>query len=145
MTGQSQEKSPTVEILGKYFLWTIVSRKYMRKIPAVGLFCCDKFEETPKQKVIDLSKLKKNYFNIDMMWHEFSRGIHKAIKVNLNFKFLFWIKLYFCSKNMITVWLSRTHIVQKLYVVQTNLTKVGMTYLYCLKPKELYFHVGYSI
>ena len=53
----------TAEILGKYFLRTIVPRKYMRKISAVGLFCCDKFEETPKQKVIDLSKLQKFYFN----------------------------------------------------------------------------------
>ena len=36
----------------------------MRKISADGLFCCDKFEETPKQKVIDLSKLKEIYFTI---------------------------------------------------------------------------------
>ena len=35
----------------------------MRKISAVGLFCCNKFEETPKQKVIDLSKLIFFYFN----------------------------------------------------------------------------------
>ena len=35
----------------------------MPKISTVGLFSCDKFEETPKQKVIDLSKFKKNYFN----------------------------------------------------------------------------------
>ena len=35
----------------------------MPKISAVGLFSCDKFEETPKQKVIDLSKFKKIYFN----------------------------------------------------------------------------------
>ena len=34
----------------------------MPKISAVGLFCCDKFEKTPKQKVIDLSKLTKSYF-----------------------------------------------------------------------------------
>ena len=63
----SQEKSPTAEILGKYFLRTIVPRKYMRKISAVGLFCCDKFEETPKQKVIDLSKLNKFYFKTEFM------------------------------------------------------------------------------
>ena len=44
------------EILGKYFLRAIVPRKYMRKISAVGLFSCDKFEETPKQKVINMSK-----------------------------------------------------------------------------------------
>ena len=31
----------------------------MRKISTVGLFCCDKFEEIPKQKVIDLAKFKK--------------------------------------------------------------------------------------
>ena len=36
----------------------------MCKISAVGLFCCDKFEEIPKQKVIDLSKFKKFYFKI---------------------------------------------------------------------------------
>ena len=34
----------------------------MHKISTVGLFCCDKLEETPKQKVIDLSKLEKFYF-----------------------------------------------------------------------------------
>ena len=58
--------SLTAEILGKYFLLelielyflrTIVPRKYMRKISTAGLFCCDKFEETQKQKVIDLPKL----------------------------------------------------------------------------------------
>ena len=31
----------------------------MHKISAVGLFCCDKFEETPNQRVIDLSKFEK--------------------------------------------------------------------------------------
>ena len=35
----------------------------MRKISAVGLFGCDKFEETPNQKVIDQSKFKIFYFN----------------------------------------------------------------------------------
>ena len=30
---------------------------------AVGLFCCDKFEETPNEKVINLSKLTKSYFS----------------------------------------------------------------------------------
>ena len=36
----------------------------MPKISAVGLFSCDKFEETPKQKVINMSKLNKFYFSI---------------------------------------------------------------------------------
>ena len=77
----SQEKSPTAEILGKYFLRTIVPRKYMRKISAVGLFCCDKFEETPKQKVIDLSKFKKIYFSKKDNWKNFriENTIHKTM------------------------------------------------------------------
>ena len=48
----SKEKCPTAEIFGQYFLRTIV-----------GLFCCDEFEETSKQKMIDLSKLKDIYFS----------------------------------------------------------------------------------
>ena len=35
----------------------------MPKISAVGLFCCNKFEETPNEKVSKLSKLSKSYFN----------------------------------------------------------------------------------
>ena len=34
----SQQKSPTAEILGKYFLRIIVPRKYMPKIPLLGSF-----------------------------------------------------------------------------------------------------------
>ena len=52
-----------MEILRIYFLGTIVRRKYLPKISTVGLFSCDKFEETKKQKVIDLSKLTKSYFS----------------------------------------------------------------------------------
>ena len=61
----SQQKSPTAEIVGIYFLGTIVRRKYMPIISAVGLFCCDKFEETPNEKVINMSKLTKPYFRCD--------------------------------------------------------------------------------
>ena len=35
----------------------------MRKISTFGLFCCDKFEEIPKQKVINMSKLNKFHFS----------------------------------------------------------------------------------
>ena len=63
----SQQKSPTAEILCIYFLRTIFRRKYMRKISSVGLFCCNEFEETPKQKVINMSKLNKFHFNIDAL------------------------------------------------------------------------------
>ena len=62
----SQQKSPTAEIIGIYFLGTIVLRKYMPIISAVGLFCCDKFEETPDEKVSNMSKLTKSYFNEDI-------------------------------------------------------------------------------
>ena len=36
---------------------------YLPIISAVGLFCCDKFEETPNKEVSDLSKLTKPYFS----------------------------------------------------------------------------------
>ena len=54
----SQQKRPTAENLGIYFLGTIVPRKYMPKISAVGLFCCDEFEETPIKKVLQHVKVK---------------------------------------------------------------------------------------
>ena len=60
----SQQKSPKVEIISIYFLRTIVPRKHMPIISAVGLFCCDKFEETPNEKVVNMSKLTKPYFNV---------------------------------------------------------------------------------
>ena len=44
-----------MEILNIYFLETIIRRKYMQKISDVEHFCNDKFEETPKQKVIDFT------------------------------------------------------------------------------------------
>ena len=59
----SQQKSPTVEIIGIYFLGTIVPRKYMPIISAIGLFCYDKFEETSNEKVVNMSKLTKSYFS----------------------------------------------------------------------------------
>ena len=63
----SQQKSPTAEIIGIYFLWTIVPRKYMPIISAVGLFCYDKFEEIPNEKVVNMSKLTQSYFS-DLLW-----------------------------------------------------------------------------
>ena len=57
-----QQKSPIAEIIGKYFLRTIVRRKYMPIISAVGFFCYDKFEETPNEKVVNMTKLTKPYF-----------------------------------------------------------------------------------
>ena len=52
----SQGKSPTAEILGRYFFRTLLRENICVKFPLLGSFCCNKFEETPKQKVIDLSK-----------------------------------------------------------------------------------------
>ena len=59
----SQQKRPIAEIIDIYFVRTIVPRKYVPIISAVGAFGCDKFEETPNDKVSDLSKLTKPYFS----------------------------------------------------------------------------------
>ena len=40
----------------------------MHKISVVGLFCCDIFEETPKQKVINMSKLNKFHFRLNLFY-----------------------------------------------------------------------------
>ena len=58
----SQQKSLTAEILRINFLQKTVLRKYMHKTSAIGLFCCHKFEEIPKQKLINMSKLNKLHF-----------------------------------------------------------------------------------
>ena len=46
----SQQKSPTAET------------RYRHNF-SVGQFCCDKFEETPNEKVVNMSKLTKLYFS----------------------------------------------------------------------------------
>ena len=48
----------------------IVPRKYsMPIISAVGLFCYDKFEETPNEKVVNMSKLTKTYFRFQVLFY----------------------------------------------------------------------------
>ena len=69
----SQQKSPTVEFLCIYFLGTIDRRKYLPKISTVGLFSCDKFEGTTKQKVINMSKLNKFYFSVGVEGGQLSK------------------------------------------------------------------------
>ena len=64
-----QQKSPTMEIIGIYFLGTIVPRKYMPTISSVGLFCYDKFEKTPNEKGVNMSKLTKPYFNTKSLFY----------------------------------------------------------------------------
>ena len=54
----SQQKSPTAEIISIYFPGKIFPRKYMPIISAVGLFCYDKFEETPKRESGQHVKIK---------------------------------------------------------------------------------------
>ena len=46
-----RKKSPTAEIVGIYFLGTIVPRKYRPIIFAAGLFWCEIIEETQNEKV----------------------------------------------------------------------------------------------
>ena len=73
-----------MEIIGIYFLGTIVPRKYMPIISAVGLFCYDKFEETPNEKVVNMSKLTKPYFS----FCEYLRFYHSKMKTN-NFRIFY--------------------------------------------------------
>ena len=40
-------------------------------ISAVGRFCCDKFEETPNEKVVKMSKLTKSYFKIIIYFYRY--------------------------------------------------------------------------
>ena len=67
----SQQKSPTAEILCICFLRTIFWRKHLPKITAVALFSCDKFEEPPKQEVINMSKLNKFYFRLTFQFSKY--------------------------------------------------------------------------
>ena len=50
--------------LCKPFWHPLLFKNYMPIISAVGLFCCDKFEEIPNEKVVNVSKLTKSYFRI---------------------------------------------------------------------------------
>ena len=65
----------------------------MRKISAVGLFCCDKFEETPKQKVINMSKLNKLHFS-----YPFSNSLRNSKDFVWVIEFLSREKIYVVSK-----------------------------------------------
>ena len=53
------KEAKTAEIVGIYFLGTIVPRKYRPIIFAVGvvLFCYEKFEQTPNEKVSNCQSL----------------------------------------------------------------------------------------
>ena len=79
-----------MEIMGIFFLGTIVPRKYMPIISAVGLFCYDKFEETPNEKVVNMSKLTKPYFNASLFIHQESVNdiVSKRFLVKLRFPFI---------------------------------------------------------
>ena len=58
-------------------------RDNMPIICAVGLFCCDEFEETPNKKVVNMSKLTKPqvvgiYLNMVCIASNFNSGILKV-------------------------------------------------------------------
>ena len=59
----AKQKSSTAEIIGIDLLGAIVPRKYIPILSTVWLFCCDKFEETQNEKVVNMSKLTKPYFS----------------------------------------------------------------------------------
>ena len=52
---------------GNFWAYIFSEQSFRENMPpiisAVGLFCCDKFEEIPNKKVSDLSKLSKPYFS----------------------------------------------------------------------------------
>ena len=63
----------------------------LSKISAVWLLCCDKFEETLNDKVVNMSKLTKSYFNAQV--ENFFLTVHmsgganfKAIQDNYSFQ-----------------------------------------------------------
>ena len=60
----SQQKSPTAEIIGIYFPEKI----YAYNFHCWVLFLCDKFEETPNEKVVNMTKLTKSYFRKRLNW-----------------------------------------------------------------------------
>ena len=69
--------------LGIYFLGKIVPREYIPIISAVGLFFYDKFEETPNEKVVNMSKLTPylSYILNKIIFISISRnGLLKVIK-----------------------------------------------------------------
>ena len=90
-----------VEIIGIYFIGTIVLRKYMPIISAVGLFWCNKFEETPNEKVVNMSKLTKSYFNNRKIFH---RQIIVQFFCYFKKALWFWWFLYKNLTKLIDVW-----------------------------------------
>ena len=93
----SQQKSPTAEIFRHIFSGNYHSEKICQEISAVGLFCCDKFEENPNKKVSDLSKLSKPYFKqCSAKLNEVNSG-YKKMELKMTFKltFIYLINLRF--------------------------------------------------
>ena len=60
---------------------------------AVGLFCCDKFEETLNEKVVNMSKLTKFYFREGQGWKKNKARNWCLLKVPFH-KFCINISLY---------------------------------------------------
>ena len=86
----SQEKSQTAtaEIFCHIFCRNNHSEKICLKIFAVGLFCCDKFEETQNKKVSGQSKLHESYFSPlmkELKFLDFQTNLSE-LKVSCNVK-----------------------------------------------------------
>ena len=45
---------------------TDCSKKIYPIISAVGAFCCEKFEETPNEEVVNMSKLNEPSFSLEL-------------------------------------------------------------------------------
>ena len=69
-------------------------------ISAAGLFCCDKFEETPNENVVNMYKLIKSYFSKKESLKSISYNYELRIAVCekiLNWKFCCWLNSLYKS------------------------------------------------
>ena len=72
----------------------------MPLIYAIKLFCCDKFEETPNEKMLNMSNLTKTYFKISAVLMRHIKRVHKK---ELNFV------CDICGKKLFDAWRLKIH------------------------------------
>ena len=80
-------------------------------ISAVGLFCYDKFEETPNEKVVNMSKLTKPYFSLRISGMSYGSGL-----------FLLVISALFHCFNLLSKLTKNTNHFPKIYIFLFNYT-----------------------
>ena len=71
-------------------------------ISAVGVFCCDKFKETPNEKVVNMSKLTKSYFKRFTKTETYD---FRSSSIWSWFYFKFWLRLRRTLRGLLWRWL----------------------------------------